>query len=117
MLKFCLPSCTALVCALVVLAPLAAEAAQTVPFVGCPSDGQQGPVAAPKGQPKAVNVEPTASGAARLVSGALHRGRARAARLEMLLPLRFERDDAGDRAERRAERPEPADRRPRRRPH
>ena len=61
MLKFRSPTCAALVCASVALAPLAAKAAQTVPFVGCPSDGQQGPVAAPKGQPKAVNVEPAAA--------------------------------------------------------
>jgi hypothetical protein len=61
MLKFRSPTCAALVCASVILAPLAAKAVQAVPFVGCPSDGQQGPVAAPKGQPKAVNVEPTAA--------------------------------------------------------
>jgi hypothetical protein len=56
-----LSSCAALVCAAFAFAPLATEAAQTVPFVGCASDGQQGPVAAPKGQPKAVNVEPAAA--------------------------------------------------------
>jgi hypothetical protein len=50
-----------LVCAAFALAPFAAEAAQTVPFVGCPSDGQQGPVAAPKGQPKAVAIDPAAA--------------------------------------------------------
>jgi hypothetical protein len=51
----------ALICAAFALTPLAAEAAQTVPFVGCASDGQQGPIAAPKGQPKALNVEPAAA--------------------------------------------------------
>ena len=66
----------ALVCAAFILAPLAGEAAQTVPFVGCSSDGQQGPVAAPKGQPKAVNVEPAAAARlawyqARYTAGAL----------------------------------------------
>jgi hypothetical protein len=35
----------------------AVSAAQRVPFVGCRSDGQLGPVAAPKGSPKAVNVD------------------------------------------------------------
>jgi hypothetical protein len=47
--------------AAVLLTPFAAQAAQTVPFVGCPSDGQQGPVAAPKGQPKAVSIDPAAA--------------------------------------------------------
>ncbi len=51
----------ALVCAALALTPLAAEAAQAVPFVGCASDGQQGPVAAPKGQPKALDIEPAAA--------------------------------------------------------
>ncbi len=54
-------SCAALVCAAFILATFAAEAAQIVPFVGCPSDGQQGPVAAPKGQPKALDIEPAAA--------------------------------------------------------
>lgn len=59
------PSRAALVGAAVLLTPLAAAAAQTVPFVGCPSDGQQGPVVAPKGQPKAVAIDPaTAKGLA-----------------------------------------------------
>ena len=31
-----------------------AKASETVPFVGCPSDGQLGPIAAPKGAAKAV---------------------------------------------------------------
>lgn len=35
----------------------AAMASEQVPFVGCPSDGQQGPVAPPKGEAKAVNVD------------------------------------------------------------
>jgi hypothetical protein len=61
MSRFRSPTWTALICAAFALTPLAAEAAQTVPFVGCASDGQQGPVAAPKGQPKAVNVEPAAA--------------------------------------------------------
>jgi hypothetical protein len=51
----------ALVGAAFTLASFAAEAAQTVPFVGCPSDGQQGPVAAPKGQPKALDIDPAAA--------------------------------------------------------
>ena len=51
----------ALVGAAVLFTPLAAAAAQTVPFVGCPSDGQQGPVAAPKGQAKAVAIDPAAA--------------------------------------------------------
>lgn len=34
-----------------------ASAAQRVPFVGCPADGQGGPVAAPKGAPKIVNLD------------------------------------------------------------
>jgi len=51
----------ALICAAFTLTSFAAEAAQTVPFVGCPSDGQQGPVAAPKGQPKALAIDPTAA--------------------------------------------------------
>lgn len=38
-----------------------AHAAQTVPFVGCPSDGQQGTVAAPKGLPKALDLDPAAA--------------------------------------------------------
>jgi len=54
-------SCAALICAAFTLTPFAAGAAQTVPFVGCASDGQQGPVAAPKGQPKAVAIEPAAA--------------------------------------------------------
>ena len=61
MLKLRSLSCAALICAAFTLTPFAAGAAQTVPFVGCASDGQQGPVAAPKGQPKAVNVEPAAA--------------------------------------------------------
>jgi hypothetical protein len=54
-------SCTALICAAFILSPFATEAAQTVPFVGCASDGQQGPVAAPKGQPKALAIDPAAA--------------------------------------------------------
>ncbi len=61
MLKFRSPTCAALVCAAFAVTPVAAGAAQTVPFVGCPSDGQQGPVAAPKGQPKALDIEPAAA--------------------------------------------------------
>jgi hypothetical protein len=34
-----------------------AKASENVPFVGCPSDGQLGPIAAPKGAPKAVTVD------------------------------------------------------------
>ncbi|MGO4871634.1 MAG: hypothetical protein ACLPGW_13655 [Roseiarcus sp.] len=42
------------------LAPFAvASAAEQVPFVGCASDGQLGPVAAPKGAPKAVALDAT----------------------------------------------------------
>ncbi|MGA2491485.1 MAG: hypothetical protein ABSF67_00890 [Roseiarcus sp.] len=37
------------------------SAAESIPFVGCPSDGQQGPVAAPKGQAKALNLDPAAA--------------------------------------------------------
>lgn len=33
----------------------------TVPFVGCPADGQQGPVAAPKGQPKRLAIPQSAA--------------------------------------------------------
>ena len=61
MLKLRSSSRAALVGAIVSLTPFAAAAAQTVPFVGCPSDGQQGPVAAPKGQAKAVNIDPAAA--------------------------------------------------------
>ena len=65
MLKCSSSSRAAFVGAALLLAPFAAEAAQTVPFVGCPSDGQQGPVAAPKGQPKALAIEAaTATGLA-----------------------------------------------------
>ncbi len=38
-----------------------AQAAEQVPFVGCPGDGQMGPVAAPKGAPKAVAVDAAAA--------------------------------------------------------
>jgi hypothetical protein len=34
-----------------------AKASESVPFVGCASDGQLGPIAAPKGSAKAVNVD------------------------------------------------------------
>jgi hypothetical protein len=34
-----------------------AKASENVPFVGCPSDGQLGPIAAPKGAAKTVNVD------------------------------------------------------------
>jgi hypothetical protein len=34
-----------------------ANASESVPFVGCPSDGQLGPIAAPKGAAKTVNVD------------------------------------------------------------
>jgi hypothetical protein len=61
MLNLRASSYATLVCATVVLAPLAGEAAQTVPFVGCASDGQQGPVAAPKGQPKTLDIDPAAA--------------------------------------------------------
>jgi hypothetical protein len=60
MLELRSSSCAALVAA-AFFTPFAAGAAQTVPFVGCASDGQQGPVAAPKGQPKAVNIDATAA--------------------------------------------------------
>jgi len=33
----------------------------TVPFVGCPADGQQGPVAAPKGQPRHLAIPQAAA--------------------------------------------------------
>jgi len=61
MLKFRSSSRAALVCAAFAFAPLAANAAQTVPFVGCPSDGQQGPVAAPKGHAKALDIDAAAA--------------------------------------------------------
>ena len=61
MLKLRSSSRAALVGAAALFTPLAAQAAQTVPFVGCPSDGQQGPVGAPKGQPKALDVDPAAA--------------------------------------------------------
>ena len=61
MLKLRSSSRAALVGAAILLTPFAAAAAQTVPFVGCASDGQQGPVAAPKGQPKALNIDPAAA--------------------------------------------------------
>jgi hypothetical protein len=61
MLKFSSSSRAALVGAALLLAPFTAEAAQTVPFVGCASDGQQGPVAAPKGQPKALAIDAAAA--------------------------------------------------------
>src|SRR5436190_3374384 len=32
------------------------QAQGTVPFVGCPADGQSGPIAPPKGQPKVVSL-------------------------------------------------------------
>jgi hypothetical protein len=38
-----------------------ARAAEQVPFVGCAGDGQTGPVAAPKGVPKAVDVDAAAA--------------------------------------------------------
>ena len=61
MLKLRSSSRAALVGTAVLLTPFAAEAAQTIPFVGCPSDGQQGPIGAPKGQPKALDVDPAAA--------------------------------------------------------
>lgn len=61
MLQLRSSSRAALVGAAALLVPFAAAAAQTVPFVGCPSDGQQGPVGAPKGQPKALNLDPAAA--------------------------------------------------------
>ena len=61
MLKLRVAFRAALVGAAVCLSPFAARAAQTVPFVGCPSDGQQGPVAAPKGQPKALDIDAAAA--------------------------------------------------------
>jgi len=61
MLKLRSSSRAALICAAFALAPFAAQAAQSVPFVGCASDGQQGPVAAPKGQAKALDIDPTAA--------------------------------------------------------
>lgn len=39
-----------------------ASAAEQVPFVGCAGDGQVGPVAAPKGAPKAVDIDAAAAG-------------------------------------------------------
>ena len=44
------------------LAPAAASAAQQVPFVGCAGDGQTGPVAAPKGAPKSIDVDAATAG-------------------------------------------------------
>jgi protein involved in ribonucleotide reduction len=38
-----------------------ASAAEQVPFVGCASDGQSGPVAAPKGAPKSVALDAAAA--------------------------------------------------------
>ncbi len=43
------------------LAPAAAPAAQLCPFVGCAGDGQTGPVAAPKGAPKSIDVDAAAA--------------------------------------------------------
>jgi len=37
-------------------APASLNAQTTVPFVGCPSDGQLGPLAPPKGNPQYLNV-------------------------------------------------------------
>ena len=61
MLKLRSSSRAALLGVAVLLTPFAALAAQSVPFVGCPSDGQQGPVAAPKGQPKALAIDAAAA--------------------------------------------------------
>ena len=61
MLKLRSSSRAALLGAAVLLTPFAALAAQSVPFVGCPSDGQQGPVAAPKGQPKTLDLDAAAA--------------------------------------------------------
>jgi hypothetical protein len=50
---------------LLVAAPSIAQRSQplaTVPFVGCPADGQQGPVAAPKGQSKHLAIPQSAAG-------------------------------------------------------
>lgn len=44
--------------ALAALLAAPAAAAETVPFVGCASDGQQGPVAAPKGKALALDLAP-----------------------------------------------------------
>jgi hypothetical protein len=41
------------------IAPSAA--AEKVPFVGCPGDGQQGPVAGKKGPPKSVEIDAAAA--------------------------------------------------------
>ncbi len=76
MLELRSSSRAALVGAAALLTPFAAAAAETVPFGGCPSDGQQGPVAAPKGQPKALAIDAAAANAlawyqARYTEGAL----------------------------------------------
>jgi hypothetical protein len=54
----------AICAAAVVFCPLLAAqeaAAERVPFVGCASDGQVGPVAAPKGAPKTVAIDAAAA--------------------------------------------------------
>jgi len=59
-----LPRKTTAICAFALLAacprPFAA-AAERVPFVGCPADGQLGPIAAPRGAPRAVGVDAAAA--------------------------------------------------------
>jgi hypothetical protein len=46
---------------LAVMLPLAALAQVRVPFVGCPSDGQAGPVEAPKGAEQTVRIDASAA--------------------------------------------------------
>src|SRR6266516_342582 len=50
---------------LVLAVPWAGCQAQqgTIPFVGCPADGQLGPIEAPKGQPKVVSLRDVPAGA------------------------------------------------------
>ena len=57
------PNSTAFAALVLTLAvsPVAAAPAQQVPFVGCAGDGQTGPLAAPKGGPKAVAIDATAA--------------------------------------------------------
>jgi hypothetical protein len=44
---------------LAVIVPYSAFASQEIPFVGCPADGQAGPLNAPHGNPKIVAIDPS----------------------------------------------------------
>jgi len=47
---------------------------QSVPFVGCPADGQTGPIAAPHGQPRTVTLPRTIASALAYYAGAVGPG-------------------------------------------